>query len=307
MAVFFMRWFELLKILTLVNYALFWGMIKKVCVIGAGTMGSGIALAAAQGNFEVILCDINAAVIDAAKTGIEKNLDFLLNKQKITAAEKESIWQNISFTSTIEDCKADLIIEAIVERLDIKTTLLTQLAAINQAETILASNTSSLSITALQQTIPLPGRVAGLHFFNPAHVMKLVEVVKGEITDDTTTNALIDFCRQINKMPVLCKDAPGFIVNRVARHYYLEAMQLAENEHSSIEDIDAAMEAAGFKMGPFKLMDLIGMDVNLAVSTSLYEAFDKTERFKPSALQIDKVTKNELGRKTGKGFYNYNA
>ncbi len=282
-------------------------MIKKVCIVGAGTMGSGIALAAAQGAFKVILCDINADVINAAKLGIEKNLDFLLNKQKIDTTEKEQIWKGINFTSTIEDCHADLVIEAIVERLDVKTELLTQLAAINRADTILASNTSSLSINALQKNIPLPGRVAGLHFFNPAHVMKLVEVVKGKLTHDSTTHALMEFCKQLNKVPVLCKDAPGFIVNRVARHYYLEAMQLAENQHSSIEDIDAAMEAAGFKMGPFKLMDMIGMDVNLAVSTSLYEAFDNAERFKPSALQIDKVAKKELGRKTGKGFYNYNA
>lgn len=307
MAVFYCLYIREGKIFTLVNYVLFWAMIKKVCIVGAGTMGSGIALAAAQTSLQVMLCDINPAVIDAAKLGIEKNLDFLLSKNKIDAAEKDRIWGRISFTSAQKDCQADLLIEAIVEKLDVKTELFTQLAALNASDTILASNTSSLSINALQKNIPLPGRVAGLHFFNPAHIMKLVEVVKGQLTDDATTDALMDFCRQINKVPVLCKDAPGFIVNRVARHYYLEAMQLEENHHSSVEDIDAAMEAAGFKMGPFKLMDLIGMDVNLAVSTSLYEAFDNADRFKPSALQIEKVAKNELGRKTGKGFYNYNA
>lgn len=282
-------------------------MIKKVCVVGAGTMGSGIALAAAQKNFQVILCDINEAVVEAAKKSITSNLNFLLDKQKISAAQKEACWQNIIFTSDIKTCKADLIIEAILENLEIKSNLFAQLAAINSPETILASNTSSLSITLIQKNVPGPQRMAGLHFFNPAHIMKLVEVVKGEHTDDTTAQTLIDFCKQINKVPVLCKDAPGFIVNRVARHYYLEAMQIVQNTGIAIEDVDAAMEAAGFKMGPFKLMDLIGMDVNLAVSTSLYEAFDKAERFKPSALQIDKVNKNELGRKTGKGFYIYNA
>ncbi len=282
-------------------------MIKKVCVTGAGTMGSGIALAAAQKNFQVILCDINEAVVEAAKKSITSNLNFLLDKQKITAAQKEACWQNIIFTSDIKTCKADLIIEAILENLEIKSNLFAQLAAINSPETILASNTSSLSITLIQKNVPGPQRMAGLHFFNPANIMKLVEVVKGEHTDDTTAQTLIDFCKQINKVPVLCKDAPGFIVNRVARHYYLEAMQIVQNTGIAIEDVDAAMEAAGFKMGPFKLMDLIGMDVNLAVSTSLYEAFDKAERFKPSALQIDKVNKNELGRKTGKGFYIYNA
>ncbi len=282
-------------------------MIKTVCIVGAGTMGSGIALAAAQAAFDVVLCDINPAVINSAKEGIEKNLAFLLGRQKINAEEKNTIWNSIMFTSTIGDCKGQLIIEAIVERLDVKTGLMTQLAAINEPETILASNTSSLSINAIQANIPLPGRVAGLHFFNPAHIMKLVEVVKGSLTNTDTAQALMAFCRQVNKVPVLCKDAPGFIVNRVARHFYLEAMQMVENNHSTVADVDAAMEAAGFKMGPFKLMDLIGMDVNLAVSTSLYDAFDHAERFKPSALQIAKVASNELGRKTGKGFYNYNA
>lgn len=270
-------------------------------------MGSGIALAAAQAGYKVLLCDINPPAIESAKTAITKNLDFLVNKQKISAAQKELTWQQITFTSSVQDCKADLIIEAIVERLDVKTNLFKELAEINSPQTIFASNTSSLSITSLQQNIPGAQRVAGLHFFNPAHVMKLVEVVKGNLTDATVGQTLMDFCRQIKKVPVLCKDAPGFIVNRVARHFYLEAMQLATDQKATIEDIDAAMEAAGFKMGPFKLMDLIGMDVNLAVSTSLYDAFDHNERFKPSSMQIEKVANNELGRKTGKGFYNYNA
>ena len=135
--------------------------------------------------------------------------------------------------------------------------------------------------------------------------MKLVEVVKGEQTSDATTQLVYNLCKQMNKVPVLCKDAPGFIVNRVARHYYLEAMKMVENGIASFENVDAIMEASGFKMGPFKLMDLIGMDVNLAVSQSIYEAFDKEERFKPCSIQIDKVVKKELGRKSGKGFYQY--
>lgn len=306
MALFFTA-LRLFKILTLINYALFLAMIKKVCVIGAGTMGSGIALAAAQGSFKVILCDINPEVLDAAKKSIENNLVFLLSKHKIDAIEKADISQRISFTSAIQECHADVVIEAIVERLDIKTQLFMQVAAVNDETTILASNTSSLSITSIQENIPAPGRVAGLHFFNPAHIMKLVEVVKGKFTYDSTAQTLINFCRQLHKTPVMCKDAPGFIVNRVARHYYLEAMQLVEHTDVSFETVDAAMEAAGFKMGPFKLMDLIGMDVNLAVSVSLYDAFNKADRFKPSALQIEKVANNELGRKTGKGFYNYNG
>jgi 3-hydroxybutyryl-CoA dehydrogenase len=281
-------------------------MVKSICVVGAGTMGSGIALAAALKNFPVILCDINKSVLESAKTCIGKNLQFLVSKEKITLVQKQRIEGSVRFTSELNDCKGDLIIEAIVEQLTIKETLLLQLASINSADTILASNTSSLSISAIQENIPDPRRVVGMHFFNPAHVMKLVEVVQGEKTSPVVAAVVMDLCVQLGKTPVLCKDGPGFIVNRVARHYYLEAMYLVENNIATIENVDAAMEAAGFKMGPFKLMDLIGMDINLSVTTSLYEAFEHAERFRPSMLQVEKVRKGELGRKTGKGFYLYN-
>ena len=280
-------------------------MVKTIGVVGAGTMGSGIALAAALTDFNVILCDINTFVLDAARQSIQKNLAFLVAKEKISSVRSSECLSRIVFTSKLDDCKADLIIEAIVEKVDVKEQLFLQLAGINNSSTILTSNTSSLSISEIQKNIPEPGRVAGMHFFNPANVMRLVEVVQGEHTTIEVANTLINVCRQMNKVPVLCKDAPGFIVNRVARHYYLQAMELLQNEVASMEDIDAALEAAGFKMGPSKLMDLIGMDINFAVSTSLYEAFDKAERFTPSQIQKDKVELGELGRKTGKGFYNY--
>lgn len=280
-------------------------MIRKICIAGAGTMGSGIALAAAQNNFEAILFDINEKGIEHAKVAIDKNLSFLLSKGKIAADEEQAIEGRISFTSDINACKADLVIEAIIEDLSIKTSLYKQLAEVNGAETIFASNTSSLSITALQKNIPHPERVAGMHFFNPAHVMKLVEVVAGGLTDDATVQAITDVCIAMQKVPVLCKDAPGFIVNRVARHYYLETMHLVKENKISFEDADALLENAGFKMGPFKLMDLIGMDINLAVSQSVYKAFNESPRFKPSSLQEDKVAAGNLGRKTGKGFYDY--
>ena len=183
--------------------------------------------------------------------------------------------------------------------------LFQQLALGNGQHTILASNTSSLSIASIQNALPHPERIAGLHFFNPAHIMKLVEVVKAVNTSDDTAQQLLQFCKSINKIPVLCKDAPGFIVNRVARHYYLEAMHLVQTGNTTIEQADAALENAGFKMGPFKLMDLIGLDINLAVTQSLFEAFNHAPRFTPSPLQMEKVKKNELGRKTGKGFYTY--
>jgi 3-hydroxybutyryl-CoA dehydrogenase len=179
------------------------------------------------------------------------------------------------------------------------------LAEINEPSTIFASNTSSLSINLLQKGIPNPERVAGLHFFNPAQIMKLVEVVKAESTSNEVIDTLMQLCITLKKTPVLCIDAPGFIVNRVARHFYLEAMKLVELELATIETVDEIMEASGFKMGPFKLMDLIGNDINLAVTTSLFEAFNNEHRFEPSILQINKVKNNELGRKTGKGFYEY--
>jgi 3-hydroxybutyryl-CoA dehydrogenase len=157
----------------------------------------------------------------------------------------------------------------------------------------------------LQEGIPNPERVAGMHFFNPAQIMKLVEVVKAKETSDAVIETIMAVCKQLKKTAVLCIDAPGFIVNRVARHYYLEAMKLVEQDIATFETVDEVMEASGFKMGPFKLMDLIGMDINLAVSTSLYEAFDHEPRFEPSAIQINKVKKGELGKKTGVGFYQY--
>jgi 3-hydroxybutyryl-CoA dehydrogenase len=280
-------------------------MVKKICVAGAGTMGSGIALSAAQNNINVVLFDTNEKGIDNAKSSINKNLNFLLDKEKITAAEKENIYNRILFTTIINDCIADVIIEAIIENVEIKETLYKNIAAINSAQTILASNTSSLSITDIQQNIPNPQRVCGMHFFNPAHVMKLVEVVAGKQTSNATIQIIYNLCLQLKKQPVICKDAPGFIVNRVARHFYLEAMYLASTTNISFENIDILMENAGFKMGPFKLMDLIGMDINYAVSQSIYHAFNNHPRFAPSPMQAQKIAEGNLGKKTGKGFYDY--
>ena len=280
-------------------------MISTICVIGAGTMGSGIAQTAAQSGFYTLLFDINREVLEKAKTSIQKSLQYLLDKQKISAGEKENIYQRIQFITDTNDCLADIIIEAIVEKVEAKVAIFNQLAELNHSEVIFATNTSSLSVSEIQARVQQPQRVVGMHFFNPAPVMKLVEVVKGDQTTDEVAQTVYELCLQMNKTPVMCKDAPGFIVNRVARHYYLEAMKLVENGIATIENVDEIMEASGFKMGPFKLMDLIGMDVNLAVSQSLYDACNKAERFKPSPLQIDKVSKGELGKKTGKGFYNY--
>ncbi len=280
-------------------------MIKSICVIGAGTMGSGIAQVAAQSGFPTLLFDINIEVLDKSKINIQKSLQSLVDKQKISSEESSDIFQRIQFVNTITGCVADVFIEAIVEKVEAKVSIFNQLAAINNKDAIFASNTSSLSISSIQKEIIYPERIVGMHFFNPAQIMKLVEVVKGEQTNEAVAQTIYNLCRQMNKTPVICKDAPGFIVNRVARHYYLEAMKLVELGIADFENVDRIMEATGFKMGPFKLMDLIGMDINLAVSQSLYDAFDEEERFKPSAIQIDKMAKGELGRKTGKGFYQY--
>ena len=280
-------------------------MISTICVIGAGTMGSGIAQTAAQSGFYTLLFDINTDVLEKAKTSIQKSLQYLLDKQKISADEKENIYQRIQFITDTNDCIADIIIEAIVEKVDAKVAIFNQLAELNHSEVIFATNTSSLSVSEIQARIQQPQRVVGMHFFNPAPVMKLVEVVKGNQTTDEVAQTVYELCLHMNKTPVMCKDAPGFIVNRVARHYYLEAMKLVENGIATMENVDEIMEASGFKMGPFKLMDIIGNDVNLAVSQSLYDACNKAERFKPSVIQIDKVSKGELGKKTGKGFYEY--
>ncbi|MBA2249818.1 MAG: 3-hydroxybutyryl-CoA dehydrogenase [Chitinophagaceae bacterium] len=280
-------------------------MIKTICVCGAGTMGSGIAQVSAQSGFKTILFDLDDSILEKAKINITNSLQFLCDKQKITPQQKESFFNSILFTSDNKNCIAEVVIEAIVEKIEAKTALFNLLSIQNSKSTIFATNTSSLPVTAIQKNVSHPERVVGMHFFNPAPVMKLVEVVKGEQTSESVLKEVFNLCEKMNKVPVICNDAPGFIVNRVARHYYLEAMKLSEEGVATFENIDKLMEASGFKMGPFKLMDLIGMDINLSVSQSLYKAFNNIKRFEPSQTQIDKVKSGDLGRKTGKGFYSY--
>jgi 3-hydroxybutyryl-CoA dehydrogenase len=198
-----------------------------------------------------------------------------------------------------------VIIEAIIENQDAKAGLLKKLGEINAEETLFATNTSSLSISAIAAQLDFPERFAGMHFFNPAHRMKLVEIVAGRKTADHTMRALFALAEGCGKIPVICRDSPGFIVNRIARQYYLEALKLTELGIADIETVDTLLEATGFKMGPFRLMDLIGNDINLAVTRSLYEAFHETTRFKPSPIQEMKVKVGDLGRKTGRGYYPY--
>lgn len=268
-------------------------------------MGSGIAEACARAGFTTLLYDLEPARAQASVEQIRSNIETLVTKGRMTQAESEFALGHISAASRLEDCRGQLVIEAVVEQLPVKQSLFHQLADLNGPDTILASNTSSLSVSAIAAGIPHPGRVCGLHFFNPAQVMKLVEVVAADQSSEAVIQAMKGFCLALGKEPVLCKDSPGFIVNRVARHYYLEPLRLVEQGLSNYAQMDTLLESCGFRMGPFKLMDLIGNDINYAVTNSLYEASGRAIRFKPSTIQAEKVARGELGRKTGKGYYTY--
>jgi 3-hydroxybutyryl-CoA dehydrogenase len=280
-------------------------MIKKIGVCGAGTMGSGIAQVAAMSGYSTLLYDVDENMVNKGKAAIEKSLANLVEKKRLTPEQRDETMRRLSWSVDIADCKADLLIEAIVERIDAKTDLFRRLAALNPPETILASNTSSLSLETIAAAIPDPGRFAGMHFFNPAPSMKLVEIVNTSHTRPDTTQAIIAVAGQMGKTAVICRDSPGFIVNHVARPFYLEALRLVEEGIGDIETIDTLMEGAGFRMGPFRLMDLIGNDINYAVSCSVYEALGRPDRLRPSGIQEQKVREGALGRKTGKGYYRY--
>jgi len=268
-------------------------------------MGSTIAQNATQHEFHVILYDVNTDMLQKARAAMESNLHALVQKNKISEKDKNDALSRVQFVSDINDCLADMVIEAIVEKPDVKAGLFNQLAEVNHSEVIFATNTSSLSVTAIARKVIHPERVAGMHFFNPATIMKLVEVVRTPFSNEQTIHTLMETARQMGKTPVLCKDAPGFIVNHVARPYYLEALKLVEQGAGDFQTIDTLLEATGFKMGPFRLMDLIGNDINYAVSGQVYEALGKPERLQPSPIQKEKVEKGELGRKTQKGYYQY--
>ncbi|MGZ8544167.1 MAG: 3-hydroxyacyl-CoA dehydrogenase NAD-binding domain-containing protein [Flavisolibacter sp.] len=279
--------------------------MTTICICGAGTMGSGIAQVAAGAGFKTILYDLDEAMVNRASEKIRSDLQKLVDKQKILAEKKDATLKNLLFTSRIEDCIANVVIEAIIEKPEVKIELFNRLANINTDQTIFASNTSSLSISSLAENISTPGRFAGLHFFNPAPVMKLVEVVEGKQTKPEIIQQLVDLTKRLGKIPVVCKDAPGFIVNRVARPFYIESLRLAEEGLADFATIDQLLESRGFKMGPFKLMDLIGNDVNYAVSCSVYAQLGEPERLKPSYIQEQKVERGELGKKSGQGYYTY--
>ncbi len=280
-------------------------VIKKAGVAGAGAMGAGIAQVFAQAGLEVVLYDVSTIQLEKAKAGINQNLEQALAKQKISAADKDSALARISYSTELNTLNADLIVEAIVEQLEPKQQLFNKLADINGKDTIFATNTSSIPVTRIAKDVPNPERVVGMHFFNPAHLMKLVEVITGAETLPEIADTIKQLALHIGKTPVMCKDSPGFIVNRVARHYYVESLKMLEENMAAPETIDALMESAGFKMGPFKLMDFVGNDINFAVTSSLFQSFHQDAKFRPSRIQQQKVDAGHLGKKAGRGFYSY--
>jgi 3-hydroxybutyryl-CoA dehydrogenase len=279
--------------------------INTICICGAGTMGSGIAQTSAASGFRTILYELNEIALEKSKTSIEENLLILVDKKKITKEAKQKTLQNIHFTSDLHECRAEVIIEAIIENLQSKISLFQQLAELNGSDTIFATNTSSFSVTELANKLSHPHRVIGMHFFNPAPLMKLVEVVKGAKTSAETISIIVGLASQLGKTSVVCKDSPGFIVNRVARPFYIESLRLMEEGKVDFTLIDELLQQTGFRMGPFKLMDLIGNDINYSVSSSVYEQLGKPERLQPSFIQKEKVEKGEFGKKTGRGYYTY--
>lgn len=274
-------------------------------IVGAGTMGQGIAISCAIAGYDTLLYDINPDFIEKALLRIRQSIWQLVEKGKLTNEEADTTLHRIKTVRALNDLQAEVIIEAIIEDLEIKRKLFIDLEQINTESTILATNTSSISVTQIASALCHPSRFIGLHFFNPANIMKLVEVISGGLTHPNVADRMMSFSKSLGKTPVEVKDSPGFIVNRVARHFYVESLKLLEEEVSDVEGIDKLLRAAGFKMGPFELMDLIGIDVNFAVTTSVYEGFHRHPKFKPSEIQRKKVEQGFLGKKTGRGFYDY--
>ncbi len=278
-----------------------------IAVIGAGTMGAGVAQVAAAAGHPVLLFDV---AIGTAQKGIDntaKELEKLVQRGRMSQQQRDTLIANITAVDAIEKlAPAKLFIEAIVERLDIKQQLFQQLEEFADEQAIMATNTSSISVTAIGSALKHPERLLGMHFFNPAPIMKLVEVISGMATNAILANTIFDTAKAWGKLAVHTKSTPGFIVNRVARPFYAEAIRVLQEGGSNAATIDTIMrDCGGFRMGPFELMDFIGQDVNYSVTCSLFDAFYGDRRFQPSLIQKELVDGGFLGRKSGRGFFDY--
>ncbi|NNF75581.1 MAG: 3-hydroxybutyryl-CoA dehydrogenase [Flavobacteriaceae bacterium] len=281
--------------------------MKTVGVIGSGTMGSGIAQQAAMSGCQVLLYDAEQEALTRSKQNLNRILDRLIVKERIDDNEKSRIQNNIRYVNALRDLRpSDLVIEAIVEDLVIKKEVFSKVETIVDTKTILASNTSSLSITAIASSLKQADRCLGIHFFNPVPLMKLVEVIPAVQTDPEILEKTVSFIKTWNKTVAVAKDTPGFIVNRVARPFYGESLRIYEEGLADFHEIDESLKTlGGFRMGPFELMDFIGNDVNYAVTESVFKAFYYDSRYKPSFTQKRLMEAGYLGRKTGRGYYRY--
>jgi 3-hydroxybutyryl-CoA dehydrogenase len=280
--------------------------MKKIGVLGTGTMGAGIIQVLAQNGYEVVMRARRQTSVDNGLATVEKNLDRLVKKEKMTEAEKAEVMGRITGSTDIEIVKdADLIIEAATENLEAKKALFAELDALCKPETIIATNTSALSITEIAAATNRPDKIIGMHFFNPVPMMKLIEIVKGLTTSEETRETILALCEAIGKTPVDVAEAPGFVVNRILIPMVNEGIGILADGVADVEGIDTAMKlGANHPMGPLALGDLIGLDVCLAIMETLYTEFGDT-KYRPHPLLRKMVRANQLGRKTGKGFYDY--
>ena len=282
---------------------------KNIGIVGSGSMGIGIAQIASTSGCKVFLYDQNVEIAQSALNKLKKILERLIEKKRINSNKRDEILSNIKIVSSLNDLSgSNLIIEAIIENLNIKKDLFSKLETIVHKECIIASNTSSLSITNLASSLKNPSNFIGIHFFNPAPLMPLVEIIPALQTNINLLDSIRNLLLSWNKFPVIAKDTPGFIVNRIARPFYSEALRIYDEHIADFATIDFAMkEVGGFKMGPFELMDFIGNDVNYAVTESVFKSFFYDPKYKPSLTQKQYASAGWLGRKTNKGYYDYNS
>lgn len=278
----------------------------KICILGTGTMGSGIAQTFAQNGYDVIMKDISEEMLQKGMSRINKGLDFLIKRENITESDKQQALSHISTTLTYDDIKdCDIVIEAIAEIMSLKKIVFRELDEVCKPETILATNSSSLSITEIAASTKRPEKVIGMHFFNPVPAMKLVEIIKGHLTDEKVHAGVFELAQKIGKTPVTVNEAPGFLVNRLLIPMVNEGIATFADGVATRDEIDEAMKlGAGHPMGPLALADLIGLDVCLAIMEVLHREFGE-DKYRPHPLLLKMVRANQLGKKTGIGFYDY--